>query len=251
MPIPWPRSSLRTRATGPTSAAAGMVVTEMKTPIRALARASVNETTPTIPARTATTIENKFGLSMRPETGRTPSEYNFGVCPDQRIDQGEEQGDDHSRGESGEQGEGPRITGRLVRLSMPSATPMIALYSGPTTMAPTIRIWELVRMPTAPIRPAMVEEDVETGWVNGVGADLASTISQTGATSRWTRKCSAGRAVSSPSVASTCSMATAPPWSTGKASSCRNTELADWDRTSNCTASPAGRRAVPGEHQQV
>jgi hypothetical protein len=34
-----------------------MVVTEMKTPIRALARASVNETTPTIPARTATTIE--------------------------------------------------------------------------------------------------------------------------------------------------------------------------------------------------
>jgi hypothetical protein len=27
-----------------------MVVTEMKTPIRALARASVNETTPTIPA---------------------------------------------------------------------------------------------------------------------------------------------------------------------------------------------------------
>jgi len=54
----------------------------MKTPIRALARASVNETTPTIPARTATTIENKFGLSIRLETGRTPSEYNFGVCPD-------------------------------------------------------------------------------------------------------------------------------------------------------------------------
>jgi hypothetical protein len=33
-----------------------MVVTEMNTPIRALARASVSETTPTIPARTATTI---------------------------------------------------------------------------------------------------------------------------------------------------------------------------------------------------
>ena len=36
----------------------------------------------------------------------------------------------------------------------PSATPMIALYSGPTTMAPTIRICELVSSPTAPIRPA-------------------------------------------------------------------------------------------------
>ena len=49
----------------------------------------------------------------------------------------------------------PRSTGRLARLSMPSATPMIALYSGPTTMAPTMRICELVRMPTAPISPAM------------------------------------------------------------------------------------------------
>jgi hypothetical protein len=30
---------------------------------------------------------------------------------------------------------------------------MIALYSGPTTMAPTMRIWELVKMPTAPKPP--------------------------------------------------------------------------------------------------
>ena len=63
----------------PMSAAAGMVVTEMKTPMRALARASVNETTPTIPARTATTTENRFGLSIRLETGRTPSENALGV----------------------------------------------------------------------------------------------------------------------------------------------------------------------------
>jgi len=63
----------------PMSAAAGMVVTEMKTPMRALARDSVNETTPTIPARTATTTENRFGLSIRLETGRTPSENALGV----------------------------------------------------------------------------------------------------------------------------------------------------------------------------
>jgi hypothetical protein len=67
------------------SAAAGMVVTEMKTPISALARASVSETTPTMPARTATTTENRFGLSIRLETGRTPAEYSLGVCPDQRM----------------------------------------------------------------------------------------------------------------------------------------------------------------------
>ena len=33
---------------------------------------------------------------------------------------------------------------------------MIAKYSGPTTMAPTTRICELVRMPTAAISPAMI-----------------------------------------------------------------------------------------------
>ena len=33
---------------------------------------------------------------------------------------------------------------------------MMAPYSGPTTIAATIRICELVSMPTAPIRPAMI-----------------------------------------------------------------------------------------------
>ena len=32
---------------------------------------------------------------------------------------------------------------------------MIAEYSGPTTIAPTMRIWELVKIPTAAISPAM------------------------------------------------------------------------------------------------
>lgn len=32
---------------------------------------------------------------------------------------------------------------------------MIALYSGPTTIAPTIRICELVRIPAAAIRQAI------------------------------------------------------------------------------------------------
>jgi hypothetical protein len=45
----------------PPSAAAGMVVTEMKTPVSALDLASVRETTPTRPARTATTTENRLG----------------------------------------------------------------------------------------------------------------------------------------------------------------------------------------------
>ena len=43
----------------PMSDAAGIVVTEMNTPIRVLDRASVRETTPTTPARAATMKENQ------------------------------------------------------------------------------------------------------------------------------------------------------------------------------------------------
>jgi len=49
----------------PTEAAAGMVVTEMNTPIRALARDSVRDTTPTTPASTATMTEKTLGALMR------------------------------------------------------------------------------------------------------------------------------------------------------------------------------------------
>lgn len=38
--------------------------------------------------------------------------------------------------------------------SIPSATLTMAPYSGPTTMAATIRICEFVTMPTEPIIPA-------------------------------------------------------------------------------------------------
>ena len=54
------------------SAAAGIVVTEMKTPMSAFARAWVSETTPTTPASMATTTENRFGVLIRSETGRKP-----------------------------------------------------------------------------------------------------------------------------------------------------------------------------------
>ena len=40
---------------------------------------------------------------------------------------------------------------------------MIALYSGPTTIAPTIRICELVRIPHAPISPANTSKAKKLG----------------------------------------------------------------------------------------
>jgi hypothetical protein len=61
-----PRAScpLPKAADTPTSAAAGMVVTEMNTPIRVLVRASVREITPTIPASTAAMAEKASGVLM-------------------------------------------------------------------------------------------------------------------------------------------------------------------------------------------
>jgi hypothetical protein len=56
----------------PMSAAAGIVVTEMNTPISAPERGPVSEITPTMPATTATMTENRLGELMRSETGRTP-----------------------------------------------------------------------------------------------------------------------------------------------------------------------------------
>ena len=43
-------------------------------------------------------------------------------------------------------------------MAAPFPTLTMAAYSGPTTIAATIRIWELVRMPTAPMTPAMVRK---------------------------------------------------------------------------------------------
>lgn len=58
---PQASSQLANAHETPMSAPAGMVVTEMKTPRRALVRASASETMPTTPASTATTAEKKLG----------------------------------------------------------------------------------------------------------------------------------------------------------------------------------------------
>ena len=60
---------------------------------------------------------------------------------------------------------------------------MIALYSGPTTMAPTTRICELVRIPTHAINAAMTSRTKKLGAYTPPARIPASTISQTGAIS--------------------------------------------------------------------
>jgi hypothetical protein len=145
------------------SAAAGIVVTEMNTPISAPAFARVSDTTPTIPARTATTTENRLGELIRSETGRTPERYSLGVWPLARMHSAKTSVTAIASRNPARRASSPRRTGRLSRFSRPRATEMIALYSGPTTIAPTIRIWELVRMPQAPISAANISKAKKLG----------------------------------------------------------------------------------------
>ena len=65
--LPLPKAS-----DTPASEAAGMVVTDMNTPIKVLDWASGSEMTPTSPASKATMKENQLGVSIRLETGQTP-----------------------------------------------------------------------------------------------------------------------------------------------------------------------------------
>ena len=76
---PGLRPQLEDAIDTPIEAAAGMAVTKMNTPIRASARA--RDTTPTMPASTATTRKYPSGVSMKSATGRTPSGTGPGPCP--------------------------------------------------------------------------------------------------------------------------------------------------------------------------
>jgi hypothetical protein len=165
------------------SAAAGIVVTEMNTPMSAPARASVRDTTPTIPARIATTTEKKLGALMRSETGLTPFRNSSGALPDARTATPKASVSTIAAKNPETRASRPSRMAPRSRLLIPSAAPMIALYSGPTTIAPTMRISELVRMPTAPISPAIASKTKKLGEYTAPPRMVASTISHTGAIS--------------------------------------------------------------------
>ena len=76
------------------SAAAGIVVTETKTPMSVFARASVSDTTPTTPASTATTTENTLGASISVGYGSDPVGVRGGLQVERANDEAEDQGGD-------------------------------------------------------------------------------------------------------------------------------------------------------------
>ena len=121
----------------------------------------------------------------------------------------------------------------------------MAPYSGLTTIAPTMRIWELVRIPTAPISPAMTSSANQLGGKVPSSLILASISAQTGAKC-WNRPCrAAARSASAEIEVSTFSSTIEPRWSTPRSRNSPITWLAAPFSTSNCTASPSGLLTAP------
>ena len=145
---------------------------------------------------------------MRAETGLMPCRNNTGTLPAARTATPKASVSAIAAENPATRASRPSRTAARFPLLIPRATAMIAPYSGPTTIAPTMRICELVRMPTAPISPAMASRTKKLGEYTAPARMEASTISHTGAISL------AGEPMSSPTVpvseASTCSTVIAP-----------------------------------------
>src|ERR1700722_11730055 len=148
----------------------------------------------------------------------------------------------------------PRPTAPRSPLSMPSAVAMIAPYSGPTTIAATMRICELVRMPTTPIRPAMTSRVKKLSGYRPSARILASTMSQTGGTSARRGRPAGVPVAAGVAVAvidtSTYSIEIEPSPASWARRRC-STRFATWSGRSNWTASPSGCRAAPGSRMRL
>jgi hypothetical protein len=138
------------------SAAAGTVVTEMKTPTSAPLFAEVSESTPATPASTATTSDQRSGAVMKPVWGRSALSSSVPNQPRPRP---------------------MRVTPAVAPMAMAKpATSVVrarralrarprttararaasGANSGPSTIAPMVRIAESLMIATAARRVAMV-----------------------------------------------------------------------------------------------
>ena len=128
----------------------------------------------------------------------------------------------------------------------PNARLRMAPYSGPTTIAPTMRICELVKIPTAPISPAMTSSANQLGGNVPSSSIRASTSAQTGVKASNRPRRATARSACPLIDASTFSSTIEPRWPIPSSRSRPMTSSAAPCRTSKCTASPSGWLTAPG-----
>jgi hypothetical protein len=150
--------------------------------MRSTGRASVSDTTPTIPARTATISENRFGLSIRFETGRTPSEYARGVWQDQRIARPKISVTMTAVENPASRARAPRRIGGLVPLVDAERDTHDRVVFQAHDHGADDEDLRIGQDADGADEPGYGQEDVETGSLDGIGADFSlDDVPHTGA----------------------------------------------------------------------
>ena len=128
---------------------------------------------------------------------------------------------------------------------MATQKPAIGPNSGPTTIAPTIRIGESRKMPTEAIRQASAMKMRKLPPSSALSEVRASTSSQTTASDGAPRAARSASFAASEICESICSSAIEPSWCTPISFRSSITTLASSRATSQRITSPAGCRAAP------
>ena len=142
------------------SAAAGTVVTEMKTPTRAPLFADVRDSTPAIPASTATTTDQRSGAVMNPVSGRSAVSSSVPNQPRPPADERQQGGQADRHGEPDDQRR-PRPVRAIRRPPVDERrrpAPASGANSGPSTIAPMTRIAESLMIAIAASSVAIVRK---------------------------------------------------------------------------------------------
>ncbi len=137
-------------------AAAGTVVTEIATPTSAPDFADVSESTPATPARNATTNENRSGCQMKAVFGRSPSTWAWWNSPAASMKRLKPVVSSSAAAKPATSAISDRHARRGARCTSAVQTPASGPNSGPTAIAPTIRIALSSTTPQAAIIVATV-----------------------------------------------------------------------------------------------
>ena len=220
--------------------AAGIVVTEIRTPIRAPDLAFVRDRIPAVPATKATKNEKKPGFEMNPVSSWSLGTKSSGLAPMASNARVARHASTMPVGNPTPSAASDRRARSDLRWTSATDRPASGPNSGPTTIAPTIRIGWSSRMPTAPICIASTMNATKLIESSVFSLVLCSTSSQTTASDGRPGAAFSAAAAASESELSMCSTAIEP--TRGISSSLRSPmiTLASSRATSQRIRSPSG-----------
>ena len=222
------------------------MVTEIRTPTRAPDLAEVSERIPATPAKTAMITENSFGREMNWVNGWFPAVGSPGPMLIRLVKSANRKAAVIAAGNPTRSALAERIATSLRLAISATQKPAIGPNSGPTTIAPMIRIVESRMIPHAAISPAITISVMKFQFSSVLSVVRDATCSQiTASPGIPSAACSALSPASEIST-STASIAIDPSRSTPRSFRSPSTMLASSRATSQRIRSPSGCLAAPG-----